>query len=82
VIAGSGGTCRRVAFRYTVRPKRGVAVLRWACRRAGTDRSPPVHHDVFRRPRDTIISSYTIITRPCSPLRPADPAPRLAQAGC
>jgi hypothetical protein len=82
VTAGSGGVCRRVAFRYTVRPKRRIAVLRWACRRGTDDRSPPVQVDVFRRPRDTIVSSYTIITRPCSPLQPAGRAPRAAQRDC
>jgi hypothetical protein len=66
VIARSGGACRRVAFRYTVRPASGTATLRWACR-SRADRSPPVALDVFRRPRDRIASSYTIIRRPCSP---------------
>jgi len=66
VIDGPRGACRRIAFRYTVRPKAGTAVLRWACRRAGADRAPPIHLDVFTRPGDTIVSSYTIIRRPCS----------------
>ena len=67
VIRGPGGACRRIAFRYTVRPKAGTAGLRWACRRAGADRSPPIHLDVLARPRDTIVSSYTILRSPCSP---------------
>jgi hypothetical protein len=66
-ITGPGGTCRRIAFRFTVRPKRGTAALRWTCRRAGADRSPPIHLDVLGTPRDTIVSSYTIVRRPCSP---------------
>jgi hypothetical protein len=66
-ITGRGGTCRRIAFRYTVRPKRGTAVLRWTCRRAGADHSPPIHLDVLEAPRDTIVSSYSILRRPCSP---------------
>jgi hypothetical protein len=66
-ITGPGGTCERIAFRFTVRPKRGTAVLRWTCRRAGADRSPPIHLDVLESPRDTIVSSYTIVRRPCSP---------------
>jgi hypothetical protein len=70
VIRGPGGACQRITFRYLARPTAGTAALRWACRRAGADRSPPIHLDVLRRPRDTIVSSYTIIRRPCSP-RPA-----------
>ena len=72
VATGAAGVCRHVAFRYTVRQARGIAVLRWACR-AGSGRTPPLLLDVFRRPRDRIASSYTIIRRPCSP--------RTAQAG-
>ena len=67
VIRGPGGACQRIAVRYTVRPAAGTAGVRWACRRAGADRSPPIHLDVLSRPRDTIVSSYTIIRRPCSP---------------
>ena len=67
VITGPGGTCGRIAFRLTVRPKRGTAALRWTCRRAGADRSPPIHLDVLGTPRDTIASRYTIVRRPCSP---------------
>lgn len=70
VIRGPSGACQRVAFRYVARPTAGTAGVRWACRRAGADRSPPIHLDVLRGPRDTIVSSYTIIRRPCSP-RPA-----------
>ena len=80
VAAGTGGSCRHIAFRYTVGPARGRAVLRWACR-SGPDRSPPVLLDVFRRPRDRIASSYTIIRRPCSP-RAAAAAVNLATAPC
>ena len=72
VATGAGGACRHVAFRYTVRQASGIAVLRWACR-ARSGRTPPLLLDVFRRPRDRIASSYTIIRRPCSP--------RTAQAG-
>ncbi len=66
-ITGPGGTCRRIAFRFTVRPKRDTAVLRWACRRAGSDRLPPIHLDVLGPPRDVIESRYVIVRRPCSP---------------
>jgi hypothetical protein len=66
-ISGPGGTCERIAFRFTVRPKEGTAVLRWTCRRAGADRSPPIHLDVLVAPRDTIVSRYTILRQPCSP---------------
>jgi hypothetical protein len=66
-ITGPGGTCRRIAFRFTVRPTRGTAALRWTCRRAGADRSPPIHLDVLGTPRDAIVSRYTIVRRPCSP---------------
>jgi hypothetical protein len=65
-IAGPRGTCRRIAFSYTVRPRADRAVLRWACRPAGADRSRPVHLDVLRLPRDTIASRYTLTRRPCS----------------
>lgn len=65
LIAGRRGACRRVAFRHSVRPEAGTAVLRWACRRDDDLRSPPIHVDVFERPRDTIASSYTIVRRPC-----------------
>ena len=65
VAAGTGGACRHVAFRYTVRAARGTATLRWACR-ARADRAPPVVLDVFSRPRDRITSRYTIVRRPCS----------------
>jgi hypothetical protein len=64
-IAGPSGACRRIAVRHALRRDLGVAVLRWACRPAGDDEGPPIHHDVVRRPRDTIASSYTIVTRPC-----------------
>jgi hypothetical protein len=71
VIVGPRGACRRVTFRFTARPRAGTAVLRWACRRADTDRAP-IHLDVFTRPPDAIVSSYAIVTRPC----PADPSLR------
>ena len=73
-IDGPAGTCRRISFRFTALPKAGTAGLRWACRRTGDDRSPPIHLDVLRSPRDAIVSSYTIVRRPCSP------APAPAQA--
>jgi hypothetical protein len=66
-ITGPGGSCGGITFRFTVRPKRGTAVLRWACRRAGADRSRPIHLDVLGPPRDTIVSRYTIVRQPCSP---------------
>jgi hypothetical protein len=76
-IAGPRGACERVALRHVVRPGGGVAILRWACRPAVADRGPAVHRDAVRRPRDTIASTYTIVTRPCTPA----PAPaRGAQA--
>ncbi len=54
-IAGPGGTCRRVTVRHAVSPEAGTAVLRWACRRAGADRSRPIHLDVLARPRDALV---------------------------
>jgi hypothetical protein len=76
-IAGPRGACEKVTLRHALRPGGGVAVLRWACRPAGSDRGPAIHSDVIRRPRDAIASTYTVVTRPCTP----GPAPaRGAQA--
>jgi hypothetical protein len=72
-ITGRGGTCQRISLRYTVRPKERTAALRWACRRAGADRSRPIHLDVLAPPRDIIVSRYSIVRQPCSPV-PAPPA--------
>lgn len=66
-ISGPGGVCRRIAFHYTADVTARTAVLRWACRRAGAERSSPIHRDGFRLPRDTIASSHAITRRPCSP---------------
>ena len=76
-IAGRGGACRRIVFQYTANTKARPAVLRWACRPAGAERSPPIHVDVFRQPRDTIASSHAITRRPCS--RPSAAERGLAQ---
>jgi hypothetical protein len=72
-IIRPGGVCRRVTFRYTAHPKQGTATLRWACRRAGADHSAPLHLDVLAPPRDTVVSVYSILRQPCSPV-PAPPA--------
>jgi hypothetical protein len=66
-IAGRGRVCRRIVFEYTANTKARAAVLRWACRPAGAEGSPPIHVDVLRQPRDTIVSSHTITRQPCSP---------------
>ena len=69
-IVRPGGVCRRVTFRYLVRPKQGTATLRWACRRARADHSAPLHLDVLAPPRDTMESAYSIVRSPCSPVPP------------
>jgi hypothetical protein len=79
LATGTGGACRHVAFRYTVRAERGSAALRWACR-PRADRSPPALLDVFSRPSDRIASSYTLVRRPCS--RRAPSAAPLVAAAC
>jgi hypothetical protein len=71
-VTGARGACRRFVFRYSVRPAARTAALRWSCR--GGDGSPPPHVDVFRTPRDAIVSSYTITRRPCS-IAHAGPSP-------
>ena len=65
-IAGPEGACRRIVFHYTANTKARAAVLRWACRPAGAESSRPIHVDVFKQPRDTIVSSHAITRRPCS----------------
>ncbi len=79
-IIRPGGVCRRVTFRYTARPKQRTATLRWACRRAGADHAAPLHLDVLAPPRDTIVSAYSILRQPCSPV-PKPPAGRAAAPG-
>ena len=78
-IVRPGGVCRSVAVRYTVRPKQDTATLRWACRRAVTEQSAPLHLDILAPPRDTMVSAYSIVRRPCSPTPP--PPARTAAAG-
>jgi hypothetical protein len=80
-IIRPGGVCRRVTFRYTAHPKRGTATLRWACRRAGADHSAPLHLDVLAPPRDTMMSVYSIVRQPCSPV-PAPPARTAVADAC
>ena len=79
-IARPRGVCRRVTFRFTAHPKQNTATLRWACRRAGDDHSAPLHVDVLATPRDTIVSAYSILRQPCSPV-PPPPARIAALAG-